>query len=115
MVWLGQMRHNRDITTVMMMIMKVMTTVMMTAMVMMMAMVVVMTAMMVVMTAMMVVMMAPIMMVMLLLLLILMVMICYHIGALAWCQALCKHFVYCIFSSSKLPHEEGSVTTLMYR
>lgn len=91
-----------------MMIMKVMTTVMMTAMVMMMAMVVVMTAMMVVMTA-------PIMMVMLLLLLILMVMICYHIGALAWCQALCKHFVYCIFSSSKLPHEEGSVTTLMYR
>lgn len=108
MVWLGQMRHNRDITTVMMMIMKVMTTVMMTAMVMMMAMVVVMTAMMVVMTA-------PIMMVMLLLLLILMVMICYHIGALAWCQALCKHFVYCIFSSSKLPHEEGSVTTLMYR
>jgi len=76
---------------------------------------VVMTAMMVVMTAMMVVMTAPIMMVMLLLLLILMVMICYHIGALAWCQALCKHFVYCIFSSSKLPHEEGSVTTLMYR
>ena len=93
--------------------------------VMMMAMMVLMTAMMVLMTAliMMVLMMAmmvlvtvPIMMVMLLLLLlIVMVMICYHIGALAWGQALCKHFVYCIFSSSKLPHEEGSVTTLMYR
>ena len=83
------MRHDRDI--MMVMIMMVMT------MVMMMAMVVMMTV--------------PIMMVMLLLLLLLltvMLMTCYHIGALAWCWALCKHYVCCIFLSSELPHEEGS-------
>ena len=86
MAWLGQMRHDRDI--MMVMIMMVMT------MVMMMAMVVMMTV--------------PIMMVMLLLLLTVMLMTCYHIGALAWCWALCKHYVCCIFLSSELPHEEGS-------
>ena len=80
------MRHDRDI--MMVMIMMVMT------MVMMMAMVVMMTV--------------PIMMVMLLLLLTVMLMTCYHIGALAWCWALCKHYVCCIFLSSELPHEEGS-------
>lgn len=63
---------------------------------------------MVMMMAMVVMMTVPIMMVMLLLLLTVMLMTCYHIGALAWCWALCKHYVCCIFLSSELPHEEGS-------
>ena len=63
---------------------------------------------MVMMMAMVVMMTVPIMLVMLLLLLTVMLMTCYHIGALAWCWALCKHYVCCIFLSSELPHEEGS-------
>lgn len=59
--------------------------------------------------------MTTVMMMAMVVMIIVMVMICYHIGALAWCQALCKHFVYRLFSSCKLPHEEGSVMTLRYK
>lgn len=46
---------------------------------------------------------AMMMLVMAMTLMVTMVMLCYHLGALAWCQAPCKLYVHCIGSITP-PH-----------